>query len=96
MAALDSEVSLSARAIYQILLAFAHGEDHVLIGQKKLAHHAGLEQRQVRRYLAELEAARWIDSKQIGKNQHNQYKLNLVVKFNEKCGVICDRRTEVI
>jgi hypothetical protein len=62
----------------------------------KLAKFSGIGERQLRRYLVELEKAGWISAQQIGPDKINQFELRLTVQFEGKMPVIYDRRTEHI
>ena len=62
----------------------------------KLANFSGIGERQLRRYLVELEKAGWISTQRIGPDKINQSELGLTVQFEDKMRVIYDRRTEEV
>lgn len=69
-------LSMAAKCLYSILLAFAWQEDECFPGQEKLAEAAGCSFRTIRKYLDELREYGLISWVQRGLNQTNVYYIN--------------------
>ncbi len=69
-----SEISPGAKLCYARLAQFAGKDGDCFPSQGTLASKIGAGERQIRRYITELEEQGLIDSVQIGLNQPNQYR----------------------
>ncbi|MCL6477693.1 MAG: helix-turn-helix domain-containing protein [Peptococcaceae bacterium] len=70
------DLSMPAKCLFSILLAFAWQDDECWPGQEKLAETAGCTDRTVRKYLEELRDYGLISWVQRGLNQTNVYYIN--------------------
>lgn len=71
----DSTLSAGARLTYGLLSSFAWQSDECFVGQKKLGELAGVGDRQIRKYLTELEVAGLLEITQQGLHKPNLYTL---------------------
>jgi DNA-binding HxlR family transcriptional regulator len=71
----DTTIPYRARFLYLLLLARAFNKDKAFPGQLSLAKEMGISTRQVRTHLKRLEAAKWIEIRQIGNGKTNRYVL---------------------
>lgn len=71
----DSTLSAGARLTYGLLSSFAWQSDECFVGQKKLGELAGVGDRQIRKYLTELEDAGLLEITQQGLHKPNLYTL---------------------
>lgn len=69
----DTRLSLGARLGYAVLLSYAWQEGACFAGQQKMAKDMGVSERQLRRYLQELEDAAYVRIKRQGLNKPNLY-----------------------
>ena len=76
----NSTLSAGAKLTYAMLLKYAWQNDFCFPGQIKLGLDMAVTERQVRRYLDELEGIGYLKIIQRGLNQTNIYELSLVVK----------------
>jgi hypothetical protein len=76
----DGSLSLGARLIYTMLLSYAWQEKKCFPGQAKLATDLGVDERSVRRYLAELRESGYVDWKQRGLGKTNVYYILDITK----------------
>ncbi len=81
----DGRLSIGARLAYAILLMYAWQEEACFAGQEKMAHDMDVSERQLRRYLEELEEGGYIRIKQQGLNKPNLYYiLDVKTKLKKK------------
>lgn len=71
----DSSLSAPARLVYALLSSFAWQSDECWVGQEKLGVLAGVKDRAIRNYLAELEVAGLLEITQQGLQKPNIYTL---------------------
>lgn len=71
----DAALSSGARLTYAMLSSFAWQGDECWVGQKKLGGLIGVGDRQIRKYLAELETIGLLEVKQQGLQKPNLYTL---------------------
>lgn len=71
----DPSISAGARLTYGLLSSFAWQSDECWVGQSKLGELAGVGDRQIRNYLAELEDAGLLEVTRQGLNKPNLYTL---------------------
>lgn len=71
----DSSISAGARLTYGLLSSFAWQSDECFVGQRKLGELAGVGDRQIRKYLTELEGAGLLEVTQQGLHKPNIYTL---------------------
>ncbi len=76
----NDNLSIGAKITYAMMLKYAWYDDHCYPGQEKLAADIGTAIRSVRRYLKELEEAKFITIHHRGLGRVNIYDLNLRVK----------------
>ena len=69
----DGQLSIGARLAYAILLMYAWQEGACFAGQEKMSNDMDVSERQLRRYLQELEDAGYIRIKRQGLNKPNLY-----------------------
>ena len=69
----DTRLSVGARLGYAVLLSYAWQEEACFAGQQKMAKDMGVSERQLRRYLQELEDAAYVRIKRQGLNKPNLY-----------------------
>jgi AraC-like DNA-binding protein len=69
----DTRLSVGARLAYAVLLSYAWQEEACFAGQQKMAKDMGVSERQLRRYLQELEDAAYVRIKRQGLNKPNLY-----------------------
>lgn len=69
----DSGLSMAARCLYAVLLAFARGGSKCVVGQEELAKACGCTDRTVRKYLDELRESGLVSWVQRGLNMPNVY-----------------------
>jgi hypothetical protein len=74
----DTMLSVGARFTYAILLQFAWQQEETFPKQETLARRIGISARQVRRYLAELKRADYIQIKRRDKRYNNTYIIKKV------------------
>lgn len=74
-------LSMAAKCLYSILLAFAWQEDECFPGQERLAEAAGCTDRTVRKYLEELKDFGLVSWVQRGLNQTNIYYIHDLTKI---------------
>lgn len=74
-------LSMAAKCLYSILLAFAWQEDECFPGQERLAEAAGCTDRTVRKYLEELKDLGLVSWVQRGLNQTNIYYIHDLTKI---------------
>lgn len=74
-------LSMAAKCLYSILLAFAWQEDECFPGQERLAEAAGCTDRTVRKYLEELKYFGLVSWVQRGLNQTNIYYIHDLTKI---------------
>jgi hypothetical protein len=77
----DVDISIGARFTYAMLLQFAWQEGETFPKQETLANRIGVSVRQVRRYLAELRAAAYIDIERKDRRFNNTY---IIKKLSSK------------
>lgn len=81
--ALDNNLTLKARAIYSILLAYSYGKGQTYVSQETIADKAGCSVKTVQKYLDELVENEYIvkiDRRSV--NLTNMYLLNYTVSEN--------------
>ncbi|MDQ3934682.1 MAG: helix-turn-helix domain-containing protein [Actinomycetota bacterium] len=66
-------LSVPARLLYALLTDYARRDEKFWPGQKKLAEHMRVQERQLRRYVDELEVARLVETTRRGLGQVNGY-----------------------
>lgn len=71
----DSSLSAGARLTYAMLSSFAWQADECWVGQARLGKLVGVGDRQIRKYLAELEEANMLEVTQQGLQKPNLYTL---------------------
>jgi hypothetical protein len=71
----DTRLSVGARLAYAVLLMYAWQQDATFAGQARMAADMGVGERQLRRYLTELEDRGYIRIKRQGLNRPNLYYL---------------------
>ena len=71
----DLRLSIGARMTYAYLLKFAWQEGSTFVSQATLADSMGLKERQLRRYLKELERTRYLVIERKDKRFNNTYIL---------------------
>jgi hypothetical protein len=71
----DASISAGARLTYGLLSSFAWQADECFVGQKRLGELAGVGDRQIRKYLTELEGAGLLEVTQQGLHKPNIYTL---------------------
>jgi len=76
----DRSLSLAARLVYTMLLSYAWQEERCFPGQARLAADLGVDERSVRRYLAELRERGYVDWDQRGLGKTNVYYIRDVAK----------------
>ncbi len=69
----DIKLSTGARLAFAVLLSYAWQDESCFAGQRKMAQDMGVSDRQLRRYLEDLEQAGYIRIKQQGLNKPNLY-----------------------
>lgn len=77
-------VSAGAKLVYTMLLYYAREEDECFPGQERLAEDIGATDRSVRKWLSELEQAKFITSKQRGQGRMNIYTIYFKASFWSK------------
>lgn len=77
-------VSAGAKLVYTMLLYYAREEDECFPGQERLAQDIGATDRSVRKWLSELEQAKFISSKQRGQGRTNIYTIYFKASFWSK------------
>ena len=82
----DGSLSLGARLIYTMLLSYAWQEKRCFPGQARLAADLGVDERSVRRYLAELRESGYVDWKQRGLGKTNIYYIRDITKKMKERG----------
>ncbi len=85
----DTRLSVGARLTYAVLLMYAWQDSACFAGQAKMAQDIGTSERQLRRYLQELEEHRYLRIKRQGLNKPNLYyildvKTKLKTKLKRK------------
>lgn len=76
----NKDISVGAKLAYAMLLKYAWHNDACFPGQATLAADTGSGERSVRRYLAELEKAGFLEIVQRGLTKTNLYRLHEVVQ----------------
>ena len=71
----DTRLSIGARLCYAVLLMYAWQEEACFAGQERMAQDIDVSERQLRRYLEELEECGYIRIKRQGLNKPNLYYL---------------------
>ena len=69
----DTRLSIGARLAYGVLLSYAWQDGACFPGQEKMAKDLGVSERHLRRFLNELEDARYVRIKRQGLNKPNLY-----------------------
>lgn len=69
----DTALSAGARLTYAFLLMYAWQEGSCFAGQKRMAEEMGVSDRHLRRYLTELQTARYIKVERKDKRFNNTY-----------------------
>jgi len=77
----SKEVSPGAKLVYTMLLYYAREEDECFPGQERLAEDMGATDRSVRKWLNELEQAKYITAKQRGQGRTNIYTIHFKASF---------------
>jgi len=71
----DERVSVGAKTLFALLDLFVGDHDGAWPAQASLGKLLGLSERQIRRWLGELEAAGWVKRRQRGLTLQNVYQL---------------------
>src|ERR1700684_4246857 len=73
----SKKLSSGDKLAFAMLLSYAWQNDYCFPGQKRLGEDMGLDERNVRRHLKSLEAARLLSIQRGGQGKTNIYELNL-------------------